>query len=240
MRRSHLPLFIDETFDRFGIGWALDRLRRNTAEVFIVGGAVRDALRDPSHPPTDIDLMTAGSLNEIASALGPLGVPHTNRHGNLRFELEHGRHMDLIHTRQFYGRARSVPRALEFFDASINAVAVSIADPQLIDPLGGARHLAEGEMLLPRARWRVSDPFEDVHVVLRILRLVARTGIRVRNPEVARPHRLWFANVDWADLERLNGFGREEAEARYAQVFESPEERAIHPFMETSHILGVA
>lgn len=226
MMPQDLENLVDKTFRRFDAEWLLARLRDHHDDVYLVGGAIRDYLRDPQQTPNDLDLMTSGNPDLIADLFRPLGLPRVNRHGNLRFSLENGRHIDLIHTRRFYGRAHDVPRALHFFDASINAVAVRLKEPILLDPLAGTRHIIEGRVVLPSARWRSSDPFEDVHVLLRLIRLIERTGSRVENPDLALRHTRWFDDVNWADLERLNGFGRAETERRLAFTFSSHEPKA--------------
>jgi tRNA nucleotidyltransferase/poly(A) polymerase len=210
---------VERTFAQFSLDDVLNSLLESRLRVYMVGGAVRDAIIAPDRVPTDIDLMTADSLSELAGALGMLGRPRVNRHGNLRYVLPDERHVDVIQTQQFYGGSRNVRRALRYFDASVNALAVPLGTGKILDPLGGARHLAEGRLVLPRARWVTTNPFEDVHVLLRVLRLVDRTGLRVENPHVAIAHRRHFRDVDWADLERLNGFGRQEAEERYSRIF---------------------
>jgi tRNA nucleotidyltransferase/poly(A) polymerase len=230
MRQRRLLHLAERTFERFSLGHVLRALRRSDARVFLVGGAVRDALRDPEVAPVDIDLMTADDLDLLWEPLRSLGSPRVNRHGNLRYQLGGGRHLDVIHTRRFYGRESDVARALLHFDVSVNALAVTIdGDDSLLDPLGGFRDLAEGRLSLPAARWAPGDPFEDVHVLLRAVKIVERMELEVKNPELALPHRDRFGEVDWSDLERLNGFGREEAERRYARVFSEAKVGHLEP-----------
>lgn len=221
MNDRRLDALVDRTFEQFSLGSVLLDLRRRGIDVYLVGGAIRDFVAYPDREPADIDLMTSAPLETLMPAFALHGTPRTNRHGNLRFFVGGGRHVDVIHTSQFYGNETTVERALPYFDTSVNALALSIhRGVPLLDPLGGWRDLIEGRARLPEARWASSDALEDVHVLLRALRLVERMGLRIANPDVAIAHRLRFDEVDWDDLERLNGFGRAEAEAKYARVFQ--------------------
>lgn len=208
----------DLAFERLGAIGILEELRAAAVPAFLVGGAVRDLLLDESSVPKDIDLMVAGKLASAREVLDRLGAPRINRHKNLRYILSSGLHIDVMDSTQFYGQARSVARALEYFDVSANAVAVELQTGDLLDPLCGRDLLMEGWVWLPVDRWVSVSPLEDVHVLLRAMRLVDRLGVRILNPEVASPHRSQFDHADWVELERLNGFGREEAERRYDAV----------------------
>ncbi|CDK00259.1 hypothetical protein MIC448_230002 [Microbacterium sp. C448] len=228
MTRPKLDQIVDRTFARFSLGAVLHELRVLDANVFLVGGAVRDALRNPDLAPVDIDLMTTEDFNTLQSAFRSLGTPRVNRHGNQRYLLKDGRHLDLIHTRRFYGRAATVEEALRHFDASVNALGVSVnGRDSILDPLNGVRDLRDGRLTLPSARWVPSDPFEDVHVLLRTIRLVERTELRVANPDLASSHRRRFGEVDWVDLQRLNGFGRDVAERKYDRIFSDARDRRL-------------
>lgn len=208
----------DLAFARLGATRVLEELREAGIPVFLVGGAVRDLLLDASSVPNDIDLMVAGRLASARRVLDSLGTPHINRHKNLRYTLASGIHVDVMDSTQFYGRATTVARALEYFDVSANAVAVDLQTGDLLDPLCGRDLLVSGWVSLPPNRWVSVSPLEDAHVLLRAMRLVDRLGVRILNPEVAYPHREQFDHADWSQLERLNGFGREEAERRYEAV----------------------
>lgn len=213
---------VDRTFARFDLSDLLQNLRNRSADVYLVGGAVRDAVRNSDLSPVDVDLMTSGDIDSFRDAFESIGAPRLNRHGNMRFALPCGRHLDLIHTGRFYGRAGSVEHALSYFDASVNALAVHISGADsILDPLGGMDDLAKGRLTLPTLRWTPGDAFEDVHVLLRTIRLVERTELQIANPHLAVPHRRRFDEVDWADLLRLNGFGREAAERSYSRIFEA-------------------
>lgn len=217
---------VDRVFQRFGLQRLLAVLRESGEDLYLVGGAVRDALIDPGVTATDIDIMTSAEPEYLWPLFSSLGAPRINRHGNWRFTVDRGRHIDLISTRRFYGQANSVEKALTYFDTSINAVAVSLDfGAALVDPLRGAQDIAAMRLALPRNRWIVGDAFEDVHVLLRAMRLLERTGFKIVNPELTIPHRARFDEVDWTDLERLNGTSRVDAERRYSRIFESISQR---------------
>jgi tRNA nucleotidyltransferase/poly(A) polymerase len=210
----------DLAFERFDLAPLLDELRHAAVESYLVGGAVRDLLLDPESTPTDLDIMVVGDFTRLTPILDHLGAPRRNRHRNLRYPLAGGKHLDLIATDRFYGRATTIDDALRHFDLSANAMAISLADGAFHDPFDARRQLLDGLVSLPSARWVVGDPFEDVHVLLRAIRLVDRLGLRLTNPERARTHRARFDQVDWRDLERLNGFGRAAAERQYLRLFQ--------------------
>ena len=221
---------VDRTFERFSLGALLCDLRALNVDVFLVGGAVRDAIRNPDLAPMDIDLMTSGNFATLRGAFASLGAPRMNRHGNLRYHLPDGRHVDLIHTKRFYGKSDTVRQALRHFDVSVNALGIAISNSDSIeDPLNGIRDLRDGRLTLPAARWAPGGAFEDVHVLLRTMRLVERTELIIANPELAIPHRRRFGEVDWVDLERLNGFGREVAERKYDRIFDESHHLRLVP-----------
>jgi tRNA nucleotidyltransferase/poly(A) polymerase len=226
MAEVRASAIVDRVFERFGLQRLLGTLRESGEDLYLVGGAVRDSLINPGVTATDIDIMTSAEPEHLQALFSSLGAPRINRHGNWRFILEGGRHVDLISTRRFYGQAASVEKALNYFDTSINAIAVSLdLRATLVDPLQGARDIAAMQLVLPRDRWIVGNAFEDVHVLLRAMRLLERTGFRVVNPEITIPHRARFDEVDWTDLKRLNGISRSVAERSYARIFKSVSRR---------------
>ena len=85
---------------------------------------------------------------------------------------------------------------------------------QVLDPLGGLADLSRGLTRLTPQRWNAMSDFESVHLACRTIRLLDKIPLAITNPEVLAAQLPKFGSVDWADLERLNGFGRDEARRR--------------------------
>lgn len=217
---------MDQAFEAFSLESLLGDLRRARVEVALVGGAVRDILYDSTAVPVDLDLMVPGDLGHVRSVLDALGQPSVNRHGNLRYRIANNQHVDVMSSRQFYGRQSSVVTALHYFDISVNALAVT-AQGNFLDPFDSTQRLRDGLAVLPPKRWSPTDPLEDVHVLLRAIRVIERFDVEIENPEVAFSHRDAFDCASWRDLERLNGFGRLAAEKKFQEVFIPAAERCL-------------
>jgi poly(A) polymerase len=149
-----------------------------------VGGCVRDALRDPAHDTTDLDIATPERperVMKLVAAAGFRPVPTGLRHGTVsivrkerRFEITtlrrdvetDGRHAVVEFTDDF---AADAARR----DFTINAMSCE-ADGTLHDRMGGRADLAAG-----RVRF-VGDPArriaEDYLRIMRFFRFHARFG----------------------------------------------------------------
>lgn len=151
------------------------------ADVYLVGGSVRDALLGET--PFDLDVVVDGPVAELAKALDPAAVVHP------RFETAEisidGRTIDLARARsEKYPRPGALPEVepapitsdLARRDFTINAIAVALDGPgDLIDPCDGAQDLE-------RRVIRVIHPDsfnDDPTRALRAARYAARLGFDV-------------------------------------------------------------
>jgi tRNA nucleotidyltransferase/poly(A) polymerase len=190
---------------------ALDLIASSGVDGYVVGGAVRDCFLNVK--PTDLDIIIPnddGRLGEMIDRHYPFRV---NRHGNRRYWID-GRTMDVIKPRSFYKPFTSVEDAIAYFDVSVNALGVRLADGYLIE-----KHTALADIRCRRvrttgARWAEANDFEFVHLMLRLVRYVDRYRLRFVEPEIIAEglHRLDF--VDWSEVVRFHSLSRAEARIR--------------------------
>jgi poly(A) polymerase len=140
---------------------------------WIVGGAIRDALRGDK--VTDVDLAVDGAPEEAARAVA------RSAHGH-PFELsgefatwrvqprDHPWHVDVAAL-----RGESIEADLARRDFTINAIALPLADGELIDPRGGAADATGGVLRAVGERSFEDDPLR----ILRAARIAAALGIDV-------------------------------------------------------------
>jgi len=164
---SHIEEMTNLHFERLGalLDHPASRALLEVAEnrpCHVVGGAVRDALLGREW--RDLDLLVAGGGDALARRLA------THMRGRLvdlgrgewaawRIVVD-GRNYDL------WDRGdQSLAVELHRRDFTINALALSIPDGELIDPCGGLEDLRAGRLALPAVTSFQSDP-------LRVLRLV--------------------------------------------------------------------
>ena len=145
--------------------------------VFLVGGALRDALtgRRPEGP-LEVDLAVAGPAlalgRELARQTGGKAVVLSQADEAIRLILP-GLTVDLVGLRR-----PEITGDLAARDFTINALALKLTDllagrPALIDPLGGLGDLAAGRLRLAGPGVLFADPLR----VLRGYRLVAELGL---------------------------------------------------------------
>jgi tRNA nucleotidyltransferase (CCA-adding enzyme) len=151
--------------------------------VYLVGGAVRDLLLGRRRG--DIDLVVVGDPAGLAADLGAETLAQHERFGTVKVELN-GHEVDLAGARtETYAHpgalptvaaAKSIEADLARRDFTINAMAVSLADPAaLFDPHEGAADLGAGLL-------RVLHPasFEDDPTrAIRAARYAARFGFEL-------------------------------------------------------------
>ena len=168
--------------------------------VFVVGGAVRDALR--GHDPEDIDLMAVPRPGEVSDPVAVLEDRMTRIDPASAFPVfrdSHGREVALPRTEESTGDGfhdfdvslvspgTPVPEAvrtdLERRDLTVNAMAANARTDELFDPFGGREDLRAGVVR------HVSDAFrEDPLRVVRLARFAPRLGADVapETEQVAR------------------------------------------------------
>lgn len=155
--------------------------------VFVVGGAVRDALR--GFDPEDIDLMVVprpGEVSDPVRVLEDRTEKRVNPESSFPVFIDHrNREVALPRTEESTGvgpsdfEANVVPAGtpvaeavrvdLERRDLTVNAMAANAREPELFDPFGGERDLRDGVVR------HVSEAFrEDPLRVVRLARFAAR------------------------------------------------------------------
>lgn len=160
-------------------------------EVFVVGGAVRDAHRGMD--PEDFDLMAVPRPGEIADPVDVLGerMEFNDPESSAPvFFDSHGREVALPRTEESTGEGfgdfdfhvvspdtpvdEAVETDLERRDLTVNAMAWSVRDGELFDPHGGREDLDAGVVR------HVSDAFrEDPLRVVRMARFAPRLDAEV-------------------------------------------------------------
>lgn len=174
---------IDPDFNRLAsLIWthpAIARVR-DTANlpVYLVGGAIRDALAD--FQVDDVDLVIEGDPVPLARSLDPHGKVN-ERFGTVNLLIE-GHPVDLATARtETYARPGALPEVtpgslrddLIRRDFTINAMAIGIEeDSELIDPFGGIADLESGVLRVLHDQSFEDDPTR----ALRAARYAARFG----------------------------------------------------------------
>jgi tRNA nucleotidyltransferase/poly(A) polymerase len=166
--------------------------RERGTRLYLAGGAVRDLLL--RRPVVDVDLVVDGDAGafarELASRLSA-GIRAHDRFGTATLELPGGR-LDLAATRrETYAAPGALPAVspgaaieedLGRRDFSINAMALELHPRRrLIDPFGGRRDLARGQVRFLHA----ASPADDPTRALRAVRYGNRLGFRLA-PEARR------------------------------------------------------
>jgi tRNA nucleotidyltransferase (CCA-adding enzyme) len=143
----------------------LERLRQAATglRAYLVGGTVRDLLLGRGR--ADIDVAVEGDPGELAGRLGGAANTH-DRFGTATVRTD-GVEVDLATTRtETYSRPGALPdvtpaplaQDLARRDFTINAMAVPLARPELIDPNGGLGDLRRGQLRILHDRSFVDDP----------------------------------------------------------------------------------
>lgn len=153
-------------------------------EAWVVGGFVRDLLRQPGQTP-DIDIAIASELEPILARIGSEdGVEVEASHlrfGTARVVVE-GLIVDLSRTRaETYARPGALPDVepagiepdLARRDFTVNAMAVLLPTGTLLDPFGGAQDLETGTLRVLHERSFLDDPTRAI----RAARYASRLGL---------------------------------------------------------------
>ena len=122
------------------------------ARLLIVGGSVRDALRQ--HPSKDLDLEIVGV--DPDEFLSVLPWPHKTvgrSFSHQLVQLEELGWVELTLEDQSFGNWEQLCRRRDF---TCNAIAWDPRELKLIDPLGGARHIGQG-LLFPASPTSIAD-----------------------------------------------------------------------------------
>ncbi len=174
-RHKETPeVFYVPTENLFNFSPIFDRIRRWLPEdvyIYLVGGAVRNVLI--SRPIHDFDFVVEGDALSVARRLA-------SKIGGAYFPLDVERSTArVLYSDQEYGRyiidfaalrAEDLDADLRDRDFTINAMAVSVCDPQaLLDPLGGAADLHAKILRACSPKAFANDPIR----ILRAVRMAA-------------------------------------------------------------------
>ena len=161
-----------------------DRVRGSGKELYVVGGAVRDALLGQT--PKDYDLATDATPDQVIKILqshGQLKLDLTGKSfGVVRVKTPDGNEYEIATFREDIGKGRR-PEGVSFTsiegdvkrrDLTVNALFYDINAGEVVDYVGGIRDVEDGVI---RAVGDPADRFdEDKLRVLRAVRFAGRMG----------------------------------------------------------------
>jgi tRNA nucleotidyltransferase (CCA-adding enzyme) len=177
------------------------------APVYLVGGAVRDALMGRAGAGLDLDIVIDGPVAAVALGLDPDAVVH-ERFDTATVGIE-GRSADIARSRsERYPQPGALPvveparieQDLGRRDFSINAMAVKVDEPgTLIDPHGGRSDIERSLLRVLHERSFTDDPTR----ALRAARYAARFGfdLELRTAGLIRDVDLSAVSRDRVDAE---------------------------------------
>lgn len=168
------------TTNPFNFSPLLERIRSalpSGTPVYLVGGAVRDALL--AHPVHDYDFVLPGdalrAARRVANKIGAAYFPLDAERGTARliFTDEQGSRRVLDFAAL---RGPDLESDLRDRDFTVNALAVDVCNPQaLLDPLGGAADLWNKTLRACSPTSLTSDPVR----ILRAIRMAAGFGFHI-------------------------------------------------------------
>ena len=129
---------------------------RPETQLFLAGGAVRDALRGTKTPPKDLDFfLEERDLEPVAERLGREGRLERTIFGSPRWfpAADQEMYCDLMAIQRFHnglGRCSGIVQVLEQVDFTANAMALDLRRGIFFDPVGGADDLRRRIMRVTR------------------------------------------------------------------------------------------
>jgi tRNA nucleotidyltransferase (CCA-adding enzyme) len=200
----------------------LEVVRRTaTAPVYLVGGAVRDLLLGRGRS-ANLDLVVEGDAAALAGRLGGAEVLEHERFATAMVRLD-DLEVDLAAARtETYPEAGALPEVsvgatieedLGRRDFTINAMAVPLEEPRLIDPHDGAADLETGVLRVLHGRSFVDDPTRAI----RAARYAARLDLRLEEEteQLLLAADLGTVSADRREAELLRLAGEASAPAAY-------------------------
>jgi len=147
---------------------------------YLVGGFVRDRLL--GRPSTDLDLVVEGPVAAVARCLAARargGAFALDREREIWRVVVDGFQLDV---ERLVGA--TIEEDLARRDLTVNAIALTLEEERLVDPLGGAGDLRAGLLRAPADTAFSADPLR----VMRLARFACELGFRVepRTAELAR------------------------------------------------------
>jgi tRNA nucleotidyltransferase/poly(A) polymerase len=189
------------------------------SDAYLVGGAVRDYFFGVC--PRDIDLMAPNDDQHLhAVLLDHASGMRTNRHGNVRFQID-GRSVDVMRPRNFYRQFATVESAIAYFDISINALGVRLSTGEFFDAWRGVEDIRTRRVHTVAQRWDEASDFECVHLMLRLLRYASRYQLRLADPQALARNLHKIETVDWQWILQYHPWSRSEARSRLISLAKS-------------------
>jgi poly(A) polymerase len=181
--------------------------------LYLVGGVVRDALLDRLRPSADLDFTTDArpdDIERIVAGWAEAVWTQGKRFGTIGIKSPAGRQLEITtHRAEAYHPdtrkpdvvfADAVEADLSRRDFSVNAMALSLPDLQLIDPFGGAADLAAGRLRTPLS---AEESFSDDPLrMMRAARFIAGYGLEPE-PDVVDAVLTMRARLDIVSDERI-------------------------------------
>jgi poly(A) polymerase len=180
--------------------------------LYLVGGSVRDAILGRPLERIDLDFTTDARPDDIERVLHPLADTlwtQGKRFGTIG-ALAGGRRYEITtHRAEVYSPDSRKPE-VEFADAveadlsrrdyTVNAMALSLPDMDLVDPFGGVADLAALRLRTPRSP---EESFTDDPLrMLRAARFIAGYGL-VPEPELVAAVRVMADRLEIVSVERI-------------------------------------
>jgi poly(A) polymerase len=179
-----------------------EALGDSAGSVWVVGGAVRDAIL--GRPITDIDLVTpdepAAVARSVATATGGPAFPLSEEFGAWRVIADPGFVCDVSPL-----QGGSIDDDLAKRDFSANAMAMALTSPEIRDPHGGRADLAAGVLRVLGEHSYRDDPLRPLRLVRIATELTLEPDAETERLTRAHARRVPETSPEriWAELRRL-------------------------------------
>jgi poly(A) polymerase len=179
-----------------------EALGNSAGSVWVVGGAVRDAIL--GRPVTDVDLVTtdepASVARKVASAAGGPAFPLSEEFGAWRVIANAGFVCDVSPL-----QGDSIEDDLGKRDFSANAMAMPLTSPDILDPHGGGADLEAGVLRVLGEHSYRDDPLRPLRLVRIATELTLQPDAETERLTRAHAGRVPETSPEriWAELRRL-------------------------------------